>query len=331
MNKHYNFLFQLALVLIVSSTVVNGQDKTEYIVSTDGTGDFSSIQLAVDACKSFPDARIKIFVRNGIYHEKVVIPHCNTKLSIIGESKDKTIISYDDYFDKINRGRNSTFYTYTLKVEADDFYAENLTVENNAGPVGQAVALHVEGDRCVFRNCRILGNQDTLYTGGLNSREYFKDCYIEGTTDFIFGAATVLFDSCTIFSKSNSYITAASTVKGKKFGYVFIGCKLTAASGVDKVYLGRPWRDYAKVAFLYCELGSHILPSGWSNWAGTDRDKTASFAECGNTGTGADYSKRIAWSHQLSKTEAAQYKIKNILAPEPPDELSPDKWILGND
>ncbi len=121
-----------------------------------------------------------------------MVPACNTKLSIIGEIRDETVIVYGDYFNKINRGRNSTFYTYTLFVDADDFYAENLIVENSAGPVGQAVALHVDGDRCVFHNCRILGNQDTLYTDGMNNRNYFEECYIDGTTDFIFGSATVL-------------------------------------------------------------------------------------------------------------------------------------------
>jgi pectinesterase len=156
----------------------------------------TSIQQAIDASKSFPDQRITIFVKNGIYKEKIVVPACNTRLSIIGESAEKTIITFGDYFSRMNRGRNSTFYTYTLLVDADDFYAENLTVENSAGPVGQTVALHVSGDRCVFRNCRIIGNQDTLYTDGLNSRQYFEGCYIEGTTDFIFGAATVLFKNC---------------------------------------------------------------------------------------------------------------------------------------
>ena len=154
------------------------QDKVVMTVSQDGKGDFTSIQAAIDATKAFPDTRITINIKNGIYYEKVVIPSCNTHLSLIGESSDKTVISFNDFFGKINRGRNSTFYTYTLLVEADDFYAENLTIENSAGPVGQAVALHVEGDRCSFRNCRILGNQDTLYAAGQQSRQHFSGCYI---------------------------------------------------------------------------------------------------------------------------------------------------------
>ena len=169
----------------------------------------------------------------------------------------------------MKRGRNSTFYTYTLLVIADDFYAENLTIENSAGPVGQALALYVKGDRCVFRNCRILGNQDTLYTDGLNSRQYFEGCYISGTTDFIFGPATVLFNNCTIHSLRDSYITAASTPQGKPFGYVFMNCKITAAPEAKKVYLGRPWRDYARIVFFELRTWySGIVPAGWSNWSG---------------------------------------------------------------
>jgi pectinesterase len=216
-----------------------------------------------------------------------------------------------------------------MLVEADDFYAENLTIENTAGPIGQAVALNIRGDRCVIRNCRILGNQDTLYTDGLNSRQYFDNCYIEGTTDFIFGSSTVLFDNCTICSKRDSYITAASTPQGKSFGYVFRNCKLIAAEGISKVYLGRPWRDFARVVYMNCELGSHILPAGWSNWSGTDRDKTAYYAEYGNTGKGADPSQRVPWSHQLTKEQSAEYTLLKILAPEKPIEKPADQWISG--
>jgi Pectin methylesterase len=151
-----------------------------------------------------------------VYKEKVKVAACNPHLRLIGESVDKTILTYDDHFNKINRGRNSTFYTYTLLVEADDFRAENMTIENSAGPVGQAVALHVEGDRCAFVNCRLLGNQDTVYLAGQTSRDYFSNCYIEGTTDFIFGAATAYFEKCTLHCKTSSYATAASTNKDKK-------------------------------------------------------------------------------------------------------------------
>ncbi len=315
------------LTLLLNCLTLSAQDKTEFTVSPDGSGDFSSVQAAVDACKAFPDQRITIHLRNGIYREKVVIPSCNTRLSLIGEDAEKTIITWDDHFSKMNRGRNSTFYTWTLKVEADDFYMENVTVENSAGPVGQAVALHVEGDRCVFKNCRFLGNQDTLYTAGQSSRQYFSGCYIEGTTDFIFGAATVFFEGCTLHSKLDSYITAASTTKDRPFGYVFFRCQLTAKEDISKVYLGRPWRDYAKTVFLFCDMGAHITPEGWSNWGGTHRDHTAFYAEYENKGPGAGITSRVPWSHQLTRKVAKKYTVEKILSKVSSEEPDFQNWM----
>lgn len=303
----------ILFVLLMFSVHTLKAGNYDYVVAPDGSGNFTSIQKAIDACKAFPDARITIYVKNGTYKEKVVVPSCNTKLSIIGESVEKTIITWDDYFDKINRGRNSTFYTFTLKIEASDFILENITVENTSGPVGQAVALHEEGDRTVLRNCRFLGFQDTVYTAGRSSRILFTNCYIEGTTDFIFGEATVLFEKCTIHCKGDSYITAASTAQGKPFGFVFFRCTLRADPQVKKVYLGRPWRIYARVAFLYCEMGAFVNAQGWHNWDKPESDKTTFFAEYKNTGQGAFNSQRVSWSHQLTNTQAMAYTPVNIL------------------
>ncbi|MDO9255629.1 MAG: pectinesterase family protein [Bacteroidales bacterium] len=303
------------------------QYATEMTVAPDGTGDFKSIQSAIDSCKAFPDKRITIFVKNGIYNEKVRVPSFNTQLSIIGESVEKTIISYNDNFAKINRGRNSTFYSYSLLIEASDFIMENITVENTSGPVGQAIALHVEGDRCVFRNCRFTGNQDTVYAGGKFSRQYFLNCYIEGTTDFIFGEATALFENCTIHCKSDSFITASGTTEGKPYGFVFLNCKLTAADGVKLVYLGRPWRSYAKVAFLNCEMGSFISPEGWSYWSKNNSIKRVKFVEYNNFGPGADIRKRVAWSHKLNKKEVSTYNKERIFAPLGWEISSGKKWF----
>lgn len=302
-------------VFIFFFSWANAQTDIQYkmVVAQDGTGDFTKIQDAVDATKAFPDKRITIFIKNGIYNEKICIPSWNNMLSLVGENTEKTIITWNDYFDKIGRGRNSTFFTYTFKVEADDFYAENLTIINSSGQVGQAVALHVEGDRCVFRNCHIVGNQDTLYLDGEKSKHFFTGCTIEGTTDFIFGSATAVFSSCKIISKSDSYITAASTTQNKPFGFVFINCKLLSESGAKKVYLGRPWRIYAKTVFINCEMGSHILPEGWHNWDKTEAESTAFYAEYKNTGPGANPEKRVKWSHQLSDEEAKKYSLENIL------------------
>ena len=312
----------VGMLLSVSSY---SADKPDFVVAQDGSGNFISIQKAIDACKAFPDARVTIFVKNGTYKEKIVVPSCNSYLSIIGESAEKTIISFDDYFDKVNRGRNSTFYTYTLKVEANDFRLENITVENTAGPVGQAVALHVEGDRCVFLNCRFLGNQDTVYAAGRFSRQYFTGCYIEGTTDFIFGEATALFESCRLLCKANSFITAASTPEGKPFGFVFRNCKITAASGIDKVFLGRPWRSFAKVTFLNCETGAFIRPEGCDNCSKLENEKTVEFSEFGTLGS--DISKRVAWSHKLGITETSKFTNENIFAPFEWEISQDKKWF----
>lgn len=301
-------------------------EKYDWVVAQDGSGNFTSIQKAIDACKAFPESRVTIFVKNGTYHEKILVPSCNSHLSVIGESAEKTIISYDDYFDKINRGRNSTFYTYTLKVEATDFHLENMTVENTAGSVGQAVALHVEGDRCVFVNCRFLGNQDTVYAAGRFSRQLFSNCYVEGTTDFIFGEATALFENCVLHAKGNSFLTAASTSEGKQFGFVFLKCKITAAPGVDKVYLGRPWRKFAKVAFLNCEMGKFIVAEGWNNWSNPANEKTAQFAEFNNSGEGADRSERVGWSKELTVTEASGFTKEKIFAAIVWETSSGAKW-----
>ena len=301
------------IIFLIASLASFGNPNYDMIVAQDGSGDFTSVQEAINATKAFPPQRITIFIKNGVYHEKVNVYSWNTDLTIIGESIDSTIITYDDYFNKINLGRNSTFHTWTMKVEGNNFIGIDFTVENSAGPVGQAVALHVEADQCTFKNIRILGNQDALYAAGIHCHQYYQDCYIEGTTDFIFGAATALFEKCTIQSKSNSYITAASTPEDVEFGYVFKNCKLTAKEGVDKVYLGRPWRKYAKTVFIECELDGHIAPEGWAAWSNAGDLQTTYYAEYHNLGPGAYTPRRVEWSHQLTDEEASKYSKENIL------------------
>lgn len=305
-------LFILLLFTSFFSVQSLAQIKYDLYVASDGTAEYTTIQSAVDATKAFSDKRITIHVKNGEYNEKVCVYSWNNLITIKGESVNGTIINYNDYFDKINRGRNSTFNTYTFKVEANDFIAENLTVINSAGPIGQAVALHVEGDRCQFINCRIEGNQDTFYGAGEGCRHYFKNCFISGTVDFIFGEATVVFDECEIHSLTKAYITAASTPKGLKYGFVFLNCKLTAAPGVQNVLLGRTWRPYANVVFMNCEMGNHIDLKGWDNWSNEANEKTAFYAEYNNNGPGANTSNRVKWSKSLSKKEAKKYTVKNI-------------------
>lgn len=288
--------------------------KTEIVVAQDGSGDHTSIQEAINATKSFPDKRITIFIKNGIYNEKVKVHSWNTGVTIVGESQAHTIIRWDDYFDKIDKGRNSTFYTATLQVEGDAFVAKNLTIENTAGDVGQAIALAVIADNVQFINCSIKGYQDSLYAAGSNARQFYKNCFIEGSTDFIFGEATALFYKCVLHSKSNSFITAASTTQGRKYGFVFLECKLTADNKVSNVFLGRPWRRYAKTVFIKCEMQSHINPLGWDNWSSSKNNSTVYYAEFSNFGPGAKTKERVSWSHQLKKRKAKKYTLGKILS-----------------
>ena len=299
----------LLLLLVAVSGTWAQERRDTLVVSRDGTGDFRTLQEAVESARAFMDYTVMIYVKNGVYKEKVIVPSWVENIDIIGEDRDKTIITYDDH---ANINKMGTFRTYTVKVEGSDITFKNLTIENNAAQLGQAVALHTEGDRLKFINCRILGNQDTIYTGAKFTRLYFKDCYIDGTTDFIFGPSTALFENCMIHSKRNSYVTAASTPKEAKYGYIFKHCKLTAEPGVDKVYLGRPWRPYAYTLFIECELGKHIVPAGWHNWGKQSNEETARYMEYKNTGEGANVSERVAWSKQLTKKEAEAVTVDAI-------------------
>lgn len=296
-------------IFLLFNFSLKAQYATQIIVAKDGSGDYFSIQTAIDNTKSFPDKPITIFIKNGVYNEKVRVYPWNTSLTFEGESRDSTIILFDDHFKKIDKGRNSTFHTYTLSVEANDFTAKNLTIINSAGDIGQAIALSVSGDRSVLQNCKIIGNQDTVFSTGEYSRQYFVNCHIEGTTDFIFGNATALFEQCTIHSKSNSYITAASTTARQQYGFVFKNCQLTAAEGVGEVYLGRPWRKFAKTVFINCDYGNHIVPEGWKAWSNKGNLKTTYYAEYTKTNT----DKRVAWSKQLNRRKAKRrYSLSKI-------------------
>jgi pectinesterase len=298
---------------------------TELTVALDGSGDHRSIQAAIQACRDLGEKRVKIHIKKGIYREKLIIPSWKTNISLIGEDRDSVIITGNDHTGKpVPRGvdvhgldKYQTYTSHTVLVEGNGTLLENLTIENTAGRVGQAVALHVEGDGLIVRNCRILGNQDTLYAASSNSRQFYVDCYIEGTTDFIFGEATAVFDRCEIRSLSDSYITAAATRQDQAYGFVFLDCKLTAEPGVQRVYLGRPWRPYARTVFIRTEMGGHILPEGWHHWPGDvmfpDKEKTAFYAEYGSSGPGKSNGKRVGWSKQLSARKASRFTAERIL------------------
>lgn len=310
----------LSLVLALAGTLaVNAANKYDnpdtLFVARDGTAEFRNIDDAIEVCRAFMEYHKVIFVKKGTYKEKLIVPSWLTNIEICGEDRDNTIITYDDHANVFIPGTDckmGTFRTYTVRVDGNDITFRNITIENNAARLGQAVALHTQGDRLTFVNCRILGNQDTVYTGGINTRLYFKDCHIEGTTDFIFGPSTAWFENCTILSRTDSYITAASTPQNVEYGYVFNRCKIVAAEGVSKVYLGRPWRPYAHTLFMNCQLGKHILPVGWHNWSNTQNETTARYCEYDNHGEGAATKERAAWTRQLTRKEAAKVTLENV-------------------
>ena len=310
----------LSLVLVLAGTLaVNAANKYDnpdtLFVARDGTAEFRNIDDAIEVCRAFMEYHKVIFVKKGTYKEKLIVPSWLTNIEICGEDRDNTIITYDDHANVFIPGTDrkmGTFRTYTVRVDGNDITFRNITIENNAARLGQAVALHTQGDRLTFVNCRILGNQDTVYTGGINTRLYFKDCHIEGTTDFIFGPSTAWFENCTILSRTDSYITAASTPQNVEYGYVFNRCKIVAAEGVSKVYLGRPWRPYAHTLFMNCQLGKHILPVGWYNWSNTQNETTARYCEYDNHGEGAATKERAAWTRQLTRKEAAKVTLENV-------------------
>ena len=327
MKKLLTALFAIALSATAAMAANKYDNPDTIVVARDGTGEFRNISEAIEVCRAFMDYHKVIYVKRGTYKEKLEIPTHLTNIEICGEDALTTIITWDDHanimmpsaYDPIAIERHptadnqhptpsgqhpiGTFRTFTLRVCGSDITLKNITIENNSARLGQAVALHTEGDRLRFIGCRFLGHQDTVYTGRGGTRLLFRDCYIEGTTDFIFGPSTAWFENCTIKSKADSYITAASTPADVEYGYVFNRCRLIADEGVSKVYLGRPWRPYAYTLFMNCTLGSHIVPAGWENWRNPDNEKTARYAEYNNSGDGANTKQRVAWSRQLTKKE----------------------------
>ena len=314
MTRH--LLIYLFIFVTIATQARGKYDNTDTLfVDQHGTTEFQTVNQALEVCRAFMEYKKVIYIKKGIYKEKLIIPSWLTNIELCGEDAEKTIITYDDHANIRTTERPKgmgTFRTYTLKIEGSDITLKNITIENNSARLGQAVALHTEGDRLTFIGCRFLGHQDTVYTGVGGTRQLFRNCYIEGTTDFIFGPGTAWFEECEIHSKANSYITAASTPKDQAYGYVFNRCRLTADPGIDKVYLGRPWRDYGYTLFMNCEMGAHIRPEGWHHWQ-KEREQTARYLEYNNSGAGADTKARVAWSKQLTKKEAQKITIESVL------------------
>jgi pectinesterase len=305
----------LIAVLFISFLKVQAQTK-KIIVSADGTGNYTSVQAAFNAIPYNNKKPVQVFIKNGIYKEKLLLDSTKDFVTITGEDKFKTILTYNDHTGKLSPKGDTinTRSSWSFMIKADNFAASNVTFENNAGfSAGQAVAVESDGDKAVFKNCRFIGNQDVLFTNSNRSRQYYEQCYIEGTTDFIFGSATAWFQQCHIHSKKNSHVTAASTPKEHEFGYVFNDCVLTGDTSIHNASLGRPWRPYASVVYLHCFIGGHIRAEGWSTWNNNDNHKTTRYSEFESYGASADPSKRLDWSRQLTAEEAARITIKKVL------------------
>jgi pectinesterase len=333
MNR-INFLlfFTTILFFTLANTEAKINSKSpkstfNIVVSQDGSGKYSTVQEAFNAVPDSSAKRTVIFIKNGVYKEKLVLPASKQNVTIIGESLEGVILTYNDYSKKVvNDVAINTRTSCSFLVAATGFVAENVTFENSAGPVGQAVAVMIDADKVIFKNCRFLGNQDTLFVK-TRGRCYFVNCYIEGTTDFIFGDAIALFENCRIHSKKNSFVTAASTPQGNQFGFVLKNCTLTSDTAVHKVFLGRPWKPFSRVTYIECMLGGHILPEGWDNWRNQENEKTAFYAEYKNKGEGANVSARVLWSHQLTSSEVEKYTIKNIFAKDAAATSFKEDWI----
>ncbi len=286
------------------------------VVAPDGSGQFTSLQEAISAApmRTDPDApRWVILVRPGTYRERIYVQRERGHLLIRGEDAARTIITFDLHAALPGPdGRPiGTFRTPTVQIDGDGMIWENITIANSAGPVGQAVALRTDGDRLVFRHCRFLGWQDTMLLN--RGRAYFDDCDVEGHVDFIFGGATAFFDHCRIHCRRDGYITAASTPKGQRHGFVFADGAVTAAAGV-KTYLGRPWRDFAQTVFLRTAMAAAVRPEGWHNWDKPGAERTAFYAEFASTGPGANAAARVAWAHPLDADQAAALTPSGVLA-----------------
>ena len=334
-----------------------------YIIASDGSGDFTSIQQAVDAVPDGNRAPVILLVRMGEYRERVVVH--KDHLRIVGEARDRTVVTASGCaMDKDENGNDrGTFLSATFTVTGANVEVENLTVRNDAGDgrdVGQAVAVYAAGDRGVWRNVRMIAHQDTLFCGPLmpkvadfisprrgraetvpsvgdcpptRGRQYFEDCYIQGDVDFIFGPYRCWFERCTLFMNARGgFYTAANTPEGQPHGMVFHRCVLTGECGEGEAFLGRPWRKYARTAFLNCDMDAHVAPSGFSDWDET-RVVTFRYAEFGTTGIRADQSARHPRQKRLTEAEAGLITLQEVIGVWDgwrPDRRTPVWYLCGD-
>ena len=315
-------------------------EETVYTVDCNGEGDFRTVQECLDALPSKPDGWRTVRILPGTYREKVTLDVYKNCVRIVGVGGAEEVrIVWNDFSGRVVDGYEmSTYDTWTLSLQADDVILEGLTVENDAGRVGQAVALETRGDRIHINRCRLVGEQDTFFTKGYVSRIWVTDSWIEGTTDFIFGPSIVLFDRCRIHGKADSFLTAASTTERNLYGYVFRDCRVTADTSVGRLYLGRPWKSTARTVWIRCELPAAICPEGWRDWHDSARKGDVYYAEYRCTGPGADRRGRVAWSCELTDEEAAFYTPERIFAKKTGSEqfrrdwnpLLEETWMKGD-
>ncbi|HUA39236.1 MAG TPA: pectinesterase family protein [Candidatus Sulfopaludibacter sp.] len=307
-------ILSLMLALLLFN-VAGAKANTELVVAADGNGQFTNVQAAINAAPQNTNLTnwCVILIKPGIYQELIYVQREKHFVRLLGEDPEQTVLTYDLHAGLPGPdGRPiGTFRTPSTVIDADDFVAENLTFQNSAGPRGQALAVRLDGDRIIFRNCRFLGWQDTILCN--RGRHYYENCYIAGAVDFIFGGATEFYEHCHIHCLGNGYITAASTPADHPFGYVFSHCRITGENPGVQTYLGRPWRAYASVTFLNTEMSGVVRPAGWDNWRDPAREQTARYAEFKSTGPGANPQARVKWAHPLTDRQAAAITVGKVL------------------
>jgi pectinesterase len=328
---------QLATVLLAEPRNPNpttADDRYDAVVANDVSATYTNLQAAINAAPDNGTKPFRILVRQGIYQGQFIVPKEKTHVELLGEDVTNSVLTYGLNVRESDTNTDMRFKGTGVVVLANDFKAEKITFQNTSGDHGQALALRVDGDRALFQHCRMLGWQDTLMIN--NGREYFTNCYIAGRVDFIYGSAAAVFDRCEIHSKNGGHVTAANTPKDRPYGFVFLNCSLTGDSrpwidpqgvaantnkdgSVSKADLGRPWRPYASVTYVNCDMGDHIRPDGWNNWRNPTNELTARYAEYRSTGPGANPDQRVKWSKQLTDEEARDLTVEKVLG-------GPDGW-----
>ncbi len=329
---------ELAPALLVEPRDKNpklAEDRFDAIVSNDVSANYTNLQAAINAAPDNGTMPFRICIKPGVYQGQFIVPKEKHYIQFLGQDVTNTIITYSLNVMEPDAAGNPRFRGTGMVVLGDDFRADNITFRNISGDHGQALALRVDADRAIFHNCRMLGWQDTLLIN--NGRLYFTNCYVEGRVDFIYGSAAAVFDRCEIHSKNGGHVTAANTPATHPFGFVFQNCKLTgdpnpwlSPSGIPAntnsppmADLGRPWRPYASVTYLNCELGAHIKPEGWNNWRNATNELTARYAEYNSTGPGANPDQRFKWTKQLTKEDAEKITLESVLGGS--DNWNPNK------